>query len=149
MAAAIITILVAAAVAGIVVLSIDKHGEAAHANAPTSFATLREDPLTAGPATTTTSPASHRSTAQPQGPLRRTFGPGTYAVGTEIEPGTYQWNGVAGRQYCGWLRLSRRDGGPSTIIAFNISHGRPLLGTVEPGDHDIEVQGRCQFQRVA
>lgn len=77
-------------------------------------------------------------------PPPKSFGNGTYVVGTDIQAGTYRSPG--GGTYCAWVRLSDLSG--TGIIALGNSSGGPLVVTVEASDKGFEVQGDCSFSRV-
>jgi hypothetical protein len=59
-----------------------------------------------------------------------TFGNGTWAVGTEIAPGTYSTQGGTG---CYWARLSGFTGNATSIIANTNATG-PTTVTIDPSD---------------
>jgi len=59
------------------------------------------------------------------------FGPGTFRVGTDIQPGTYRNSDSSGG--CYWERLSGFGGTLDEIIA-NESSSSPQVVTIAPGD---------------
>jgi hypothetical protein len=63
-------------------------------------------------------------------------GDGTFAVGLDIQPGTYKSSDA-----CYWVRLSAFDGGASGIIANEMSTG-PTVVTIAPSDKGFKSQ-RC------
>jgi hypothetical protein len=111
---------------------------AASTASSTASPTVEPTRLAAGSASP--SPNSRTSTS-----TRSTWAAGTYAVGSQIPPGTYHSAGDGG--YCAWLRLNALRGDQSTIIAYGVSKGGPLTATVEPTDKGFEVQGNCTFSR--
>jgi hypothetical protein len=68
----------------------------------------------------------------------RTFGDGTYAVGTDIVAGTYRTREAS--PVCTWARLSGFDGTSSEIISYDYSDG-PVVVTIAPSDTGFEASG--------
>ncbi len=66
------------------------------------------------------------------------FTDGTYAVGTDIEPGTYRGEVVGEFGY--WARLDSSTGMLSGIITNDIVRG-PFMLTLNPGDTAVELRG--------
>lgn len=66
------------------------------------------------------------------------FTNGTFAVGTDIEPGTYRGE-VAG-EFGYWARLNSSTGMLSGIITNDIVRG-PFVLTINPGDTAVELRG--------
>lgn len=66
------------------------------------------------------------------------FTNGTFAVGTDIEPGTYRGE-VAG-EFGYWARLNSSTGMLSGIITNAIVRG-PFVLTINPGDTAVELRG--------
>jgi len=67
-----------------------------------------------------------------------TFGDGTYAVGTDIEPGTYRGD-VAG-EFGYWARLNNTSGMVSGIEANAVVRG-PFVLTIVSSDVAVELRG--------
>lgn len=63
-----------------------------------------------------------------------TFGDGTYVVGTDIAPGTYQSQGGDG---CYWARLSGFDGTPDEVI-YSVYPTNSSVVTIKPTDAGFE-----------
>lgn len=78
-------------------------------------------------------PARPRRTPRPAAPTR-TFGDGTWEVGTEIRPGTYR---ATTDGMCSWARLGEAVGGLETIVGSAIGSG-PRLLTV--GKRDVAIR---------
>ena len=72
--------------------------------------------------------------------LPTTFGEGTYLVGSQIAPGTYQTPGTTTEFGGGWYRLSGTTGDHSEIIAVDSVEG-PATMTVLPTDHAVKFIG--------
>lgn len=66
------------------------------------------------------------------------FTDGTFAVGTDIEPGTYRGEVVGEFGY--WARLNSSTGMLSGIITNDIVRG-PFVLTINPGDTAVELRG--------
>jgi len=75
-------------------------------------------------------------TEPPPGP-ETTFGDGTYAVGTDIQAGTYQGGCPEGGY---WARLSGFGGSFDEIIANDGPDG-PTIVTISPSDVGFETRG--------
>ena len=102
--------------------------------------------LIAGPAAPTPAPALAPSpapvpTIDPS--PATTLSAGTYAVGTDIAPGTYS---TPGGGYCYWARLKAADGELSSISANQIVQG-PGTVTVKSSDKYIELSGSCTWTK--
>lgn len=72
-----------------------------------------------------------------------TYGSGTYAVGSEIQPGTYR---TSGANYCYWARLTSADGELSSITANDDVSGSSTM-VVKSSDKDIEYSGTCTWTK--
>ncbi|MFC5061512.1 hypothetical protein [Actinomycetospora atypica] len=72
-----------------------------------------------------------------------TYGSGTYAVGSEIQPGTYR---TTGANYCYWARLSSADGELSSINANDNVSGSSTM-VVKSSDEYIEFSGSCTWTK--
>ncbi|AXN44757.1 hypothetical protein DSM43518_01015 [Mycobacterium marinum] len=64
---------------------------------------------------------------------------GTYAVGTDIVPGTYTSAGPVGDGTCYWKRMSNPDG----ALIDNAMTKRPQVVQIEPTDKAFKTSG-CQ-----
>ncbi|WP_068260415.1 hypothetical protein [Janibacter limosus] len=97
-------------------------------------------------ATTTTTAAPETSTktktatvtAEPPAPASAIPGDGTFAVGVDVEPGTYV-SAPASSGNCYWARLSGSDAWDN-IIDNNNSSGQSLV-TIAAGDKFFESSG--------
>jgi hypothetical protein len=65
------------------------------------------------------------------------FGQGTYIVGTDIRPGTYQSRGGSG---CYWARLRNFTGGLNAILANDNPTGHAIV-TINRGDKGFSSNG--------
>ena len=74
---------------------------------------------------------------RPPGPKTTIEGDGTYAVGTDIVPGTYTSAGPAGDGACYWKRVSGSD------IVDNALTKKPQVVTIEAGDTAFATS-KCQ-----
>jgi hypothetical protein len=77
------------------------------------------------------------------GPQATRFGDGTWAVGIEIAPDTYQAPGGSG---CYWARLSAFGGGLSGIIANDDAAGAVLV-SIASTDKGFETKGCGTFTK--
>jgi hypothetical protein len=66
---------------------------------------------------------------------------GTYAVGTDIAPGTYSSAGPAGDGTCYWKRLN------GTNIVDNALSRKPQVVRIDPGDTAFKTDG-CQTWKL-
>lgn len=73
----------------------------------------------------------------------RSFGAGTWLVGTDIEPGTYRANADS----CYWERLSGLSGGFDDIIANDFSSGSHVV-TIASSDAAFSSSGCGTWERV-
>ncbi|CAM4321211.1 hypothetical protein MB901379_02595 [Mycobacterium basiliense] len=64
---------------------------------------------------------------------------GTYAVGTDIAPGTYSSAGPVGDGTCYW----KRTGNPDGALIDNAMTKKPQVVTIEPSDKAFRTNG-CQ-----
>jgi hypothetical protein len=76
-------------------------------------------------------------------PAPKSFGEGTYVVGTDIQPGLYKTAGGSG--ICYWARLSSLN--TSDIIDNSNSVGLQTV-QVMASDRAFEVSGDCVFART-
>ena len=83
-------------------------------------------------------PAPLAEPAAANGP-RTSFGPGTYEVGTEIEPGKYKTPGPEGSfPLCYWARLRNTNGDFDSIITNGNAQG-PTTITISTSDAAFET----------
>jgi hypothetical protein len=66
---------------------------------------------------------------------------GTYAVGTDIVPGTYTSAGPIGKGTCYWKRLGSGDGGSQLVD--NALSKKPQVVRIDPTDKAFKTDG-CQ-----
>lgn len=87
--------------------------------------------------------SSGSSAAPPPAPDPNTIkGDGTFAVGSQIKPGTYRTVVPSEGFGCYWARLKAADGELSSIIANdNSSAGAQSLVTIKPSDKYFETRG--------
>ncbi|MDT4936100.1 MAG: hypothetical protein QOK11_3992, partial [Pseudonocardiales bacterium] len=64
---------------------------------------------------------------------------GTYAIGTDIQPGTYH---TSGSSDCYWALLNSLD---TTDIADNSNNSGPQTIQVPASAAALEIQGSCTF----
>lgn len=77
-----------------------------------------------------------------------TFGPGTWRIGEQLPPGTYQTAGPqSGFPLCYWSRLSGFSGEFTEIIANDVAYG-PATVAVAPGDAAFETSGCQPWSRI-
>ena len=103
-------------------------------NKPKSNASAPTTPSTTAPMTSPPTTAAPTTTV-PSGP-KTTFGDGTWAVGIQIAPGTYQTNGGSG---CYWETDSNLTGNESATIANGDTSGHVVV-TVLPSDAGFTTQ---------
>jgi hypothetical protein len=93
--------------------------------------------------------AGSQTSAEPPaatGPVR-SFGPGTYVVGTDIVAGTYKTTGSSSSVPCYWARLRNTSGEFSAIIANGDPSG-PTTVTISKSDGAFETSGCNTWQKV-
>jgi hypothetical protein len=73
----------------------------------------------------------------PDGPRTTIDGDGTYAVGTEIAPGTYSSAGPVGESACYWNRLN------GSTVVDNALTKKPQVVQIDSGDTTFKTS-RCQ-----
>jgi hypothetical protein len=81
-------------------------------------------------------PARSRKTPRPATPVR-TFGDGTWEVGSEVRPGTYR---ATADGTCSWVRLGEPMGTLETVLGSAVGSG-PRLLTVGKKDVAIRTNG--------
>ena len=101
---------------------------------PTSMPTAGQ----AGQTTTTAKP-------KPTTPPPATIDEGTWAVPSEVKPGTYV---SAGGESCYWARLRNTSGSLDSIIANSINPGRQRV-TVRSTDKAFETTGCPTWRKVS
>jgi hypothetical protein len=87
--------------------------------------------------TSSLAPASSPA-AQPS-PTGNTFGPGTWIVGKDIEPGTYR--AATPGQNCYWERESNFTGSLNSIASNGNSIGGPIVVTIDAKDAGFKSEG--------
>ena|SRR5271166_584592 len=92
-------------------------------------------PAPASPAPASPSP----SPAAAPGPKTTIDHDGTYAVGTDIAPGTYSSAGPVGNGTCYW----KRTGNPDGALLDNAMSKKPQVVQIEPTDKSFRTSG-CQ-----
>ncbi|MFN8518051.1 MAG: hypothetical protein U0667_01385 [Chloroflexota bacterium] len=78
-------------------------------------------------------PARSRKTPRPVTPVR-TFGDGTWEVGTEVKPGTYR---ATAEGTCTWARLGAAAGGPEPVLGTATGSGSRV---VTVGKRDVAIR---------
>ena len=73
------------------------------------------------------------------------FGPGTYLVGLEIQPGRYRTEVAPSSFGCSWSRLSDTDGELSSIIAISLIVEGQTYATIKDSDFAFETSGCTDF----
>ncbi|MGH3548345.1 MAG: hypothetical protein ACRDQU_09590 [Pseudonocardiaceae bacterium] len=96
-------------------------------------------------------PAAPPAAPAPPADLATTtaFGAGTYIVGTDIVPGTYETTGPAagGIGLCSWVRLKDTSGSLESIIANDVQQ-RPTTVTISKTDGAFKTAGCNPWQVV-
>jgi hypothetical protein len=87
----------------------------------------------------TPSPSPAPSPAPAPAPKTTMDHDGTYAVGTDIAPGTYSTAGPVGNGTCYWKRLGNPDG----ALLDNALSKKPQVVQIEPTDKAFKTTG-CQ-----
>jgi len=87
----------------------------------------------AGPTSTPSTPP------RPPGPITTIDHDGTYAVGTEVVPGTYSTAGPVGNGTCYWKRMGNPDG----ALIDNALSKKPQVVRIDPTDKAFKTTG-CQ-----
>jgi len=86
----------------------------------------------------TFAPSSTAPSSATKATVARSWDDGTWAVGSDIKPGTYV---VSSGEDCYWARLRNFEGSLDSIIANgNTSHGRV---TIKKTDKGLELSGGC------
>jgi hypothetical protein len=79
---------------------------------------------------------------QPPGPKTTIDHDGTFAVGTDIVPGTYTSAGPIGSGTCYWKRLGSGDDGKQQLLDNALSK-KPQVVRIDPTDKTFKTDG-CQ-----
>jgi hypothetical protein len=87
----------------------------------------------------TPSPAPSPAASPAPGPKTTIDHDGTYAVGTDIAPGTYSSAGPVGSGTCYWKRLGNPDGN----LIDNAMTKKPQVVQIDPADKSFKTSG-CQ-----
>jgi hypothetical protein len=114
---------------------------------PLPAVTVTADPV---PAVTVTETVTATATAAPKkttGLNGKTFGAGTWKVGSEIPAGTYVTSASKG-EHCYYARLSGFSGDLDDIIANEIYSG-PARGrvTIASSDLGVKFSGACEWSK--
>jgi hypothetical protein len=99
-------------------------------------------PAPPSPSPASPAPASPTPGAAP-GPKTTIDHDGTYAVGTDIAPGTYSSAGPVGSGTCYW----KRTGNPDGALLDNAMSKKPQIVQIEPTDKAFRTAG-CQPWQV-
>jgi len=111
---------------------------------PTVFVTVGSP----SPTVIVPSPTVIIQEAEPPAGPGSSFGNGVYAVGADVQPGSYRTSGPeAGRLFCYWARLSGFGGSLDEIIA-NDNSGGPTVVTISPSDIGFESSGCGTWTRI-
>jgi len=101
----------------------------------------------ARPTPTGSAPAAEPSSAAPASPPSAAgIGDGIYAVGSEIQPGTYA--ATAGDHPCYWARLRSFGRADSIIDEANLEPGESARVTVKASDRGFKVSNGCTWRPV-
>jgi hypothetical protein len=113
------------------------------ANTTTATTKTVTNTVTAGPTVTAT---VTYTPPPPPGPKTTIDTDGTYAVGTDIVPGTYRTTGLGtdGEPNCYWARLRSLD--TWDIISNNNSTGQQVVA-IEPSDAAFLTQNCAPWQK--
>ena len=85
--------------------------------------------------------------APPASPTADSFGPGTWRVGSEIQPGTYRALGDGSGMHCQWRRLSGFSGATSDIIEIGVDTP-PVVVTIAPTDKGFSSEYCGKWTKV-
>ncbi len=81
----------------------------------------------------------------PAGPKTTIDHDGTFAVGTDIAPGTYSSGGPIGAGTCYWKRLGAGNDGKQLLD--NAMSKKPQVVRIEPTDKAFKTDGCQQWQK--
>ncbi|MCP3801140.1 hypothetical protein NLX83_17915 [Allokutzneria sp. A3M-2-11 16] len=115
----------------------DQEPVAAPVTSVTTYTQTQTQYVTVTP-TTTQTPAPATEEPAPQ----KTWSPGTYKVGEDIDPGTYVSDG--GSTMCYWARMRNDSEELGSIIANDISQGKSRF-TTKKGEY-VKISG-CTFAK--
>lgn len=90
-------------------------------------------------------PNPHQPGSPPPGPKTTIDHDGTYAVGTDIVPGTYSSAGPVGKGTCYWKRVSGPNG---TDIVDNAMTKKPQVVQIDPSDKAFKTDGCQPWQKT-
>jgi hypothetical protein len=132
-------------VVGVIVLLIYIIGGGGGKNSTSTVTTAEPPAPAAPPAAAAESPAP----AAPPADLAPGFGDGTYVVGTDIVPGTYETTGPAagGIGTCSWSRLKDTSGNLGSIIANDVQPD-PTTVTISKADGAFVTAGCNNWHKV-
>jgi len=114
-------------------------GDAPAADTVTETVTAPPKTVKAPAKTVTAPPKTVTVKAKPKAPAATIPGDGTYAVGSDIKPGTYV-SSVPDSGNCYWARLKDTNGDLNSILSNNNSSGQSLV-TILPSDKFFETDG--------
>ncbi|GAA5120583.1 hypothetical protein [Pseudonocardia adelaidensis] len=114
-------------------------------NGPTRATAPTTPAASGGSVSAATADAPEAAPPAPSGPLT-TFGPGTFEVGVDIEPGKYKTTGPDGPN-CYYARLKTGDGSMGDILDNNNSQG-PVTVTIKESDGYFETQGCADWVKA-
>jgi hypothetical protein len=105
-------------------------------------ATTSAPPETVTATATVTETVTETVTTEPPPPPgpKVEFGPGTWEVGVDVQPGKYKTAGPGGRRSCYWARLKDTSGDVGSIINNSILEGP---GTVTINEGELFETSRC------
>lgn len=135
-------------VVGVIVLLLYIVGSGAEKNS-TSTVTTAEPPAPAAPPAVALEPPAPVAPPAVPAELTPDFGDGTYVVGTNIVPGTYETTGPAagGIGTCSWSRLKDTSGDFGSIIATDVRQG-PTTVTISKTDGAFVTAGCNNWHKV-
>jgi hypothetical protein len=122
------------------VIGIGRGGE----NSSTSTGTTAEPPA----AVASPAPAASPAAPAPPADLAPAFPDGTYLIGTDILPDTYETTApAAGIGMCSWSRLKDTSGKFDSTIANGVQQG-PTTVTISATDGAFKTAGCNPWQKV-
>jgi hypothetical protein len=144
---------IAAALVGVGIGAAGAPGETKKVAAPTQTVTIATTSTQTTTATATptivktiaTRTKTHTITITAGVPIpgSKSYGSGTYVVGQQIRPGTYQ---TTGAELCGWATYT--DLAAQDQDGFDSAQNGPLTAVVRSDDQLFKVIGDCTFRRL-
>ena len=107
---------------------------------PTRAAAVAAMLVLVGSAASTAIAKADPTPAPPPGPKTTFDGDGTYAVGKDIQPGTYSSAGPVGDGACYWKRVN------GTTIIDNAMSKKPQIVQIDPSDTTFTTNECQQWQ---